>query len=574
MKNWIFDSKKYFLFLLLILSTFTIGNHETYITNLSGQYLLRSVNLFINNEFTEFSRGPLYPLIVNLFYYFFGINFKLAVFIHYSFYLFSIILIYLISQKIYDSNAAFLAVLITVLSPNLLDVALSVEVAFIYSTFILLSLWFLLNAFETKSSKFFVFSGISIALGFLTKEIILFYLLCPFLILFFKKFRNKFYVKGLFLYILSFIILILPWVLLAYKNDSLISLLGEFRSNGGANISFYGYSNFIYFIFNSLIVGFLKSLKMLASHNELAILYVFSFIYFFIYDFIIRKNFRIFHFLIYVVVAFSLLAPFGMFLDGFRQITINILLLNILVSIFLIDIIKKTRKSEILKKFSFKFILIFLFLLPVTISLVKSTKLRFDNFQNFIINIEPIGRMNSDLISLSKRISEEKNKSLCFNFRSDHSLMYLTELNYEYIRPKLFSYIKGNDLSKTNFQSFKDDIIQVKFHPSYKSGEYRHLGLEILYKKDLLNYFLISKKSNCLIIIDRDIQILENFLDTKNLIFSDRYKLYKIDDYRDINYKIDNYDNSQVIEEFLRSDYINYLKKNFKENYNSLNKLR
>ena len=294
--NWIFDRKKYFLFLILILSTFTIGNHETYITNLSGQYLLRSANLFINNEFTEFSRGPLYPLIVNVFYYFFGINFKFAVFTHYCFYLFSIILIYLIAQKIYDSKAAFLAVIITILSPNLLNVALSVEVAFIYSTFILLSLWFLLNAFENKSSKFFVFSGISIALGFLTKEIILFYLLCPFLILFFKKFRSKFYVKGLFLYILSFIILILPWVFLAYKNDSLHFLLGEFKSGGGANISFYGYSNYIYFIFNSLIIGFLKSMKMLTLRSELAVLFTFSFIYFFIYDFIIRKNFRLFYF--------------------------------------------------------------------------------------------------------------------------------------------------------------------------------------------------------------------------------------------------------------------------------------
>ena len=69
-------------------------------------------------------------------------------------------------------------------------------------------------------------------------------------------------------------------------------------------------------------------------------------------------------------------------------------------------------------------------------------------------------------------------------------------------------------------------------------------------------------------------QILENFLDTKNLIFSNRYKLYKIDDYRDINSKIGNYDNAQVIEEFLRSDYFNYLEKNYKENYNSLDKLR
>ena len=182
--------------------------------------------------------------------------------------------------------------------------------------------------------------------------------------------------------------------------------------------------------------------------------------------------------------------------------------------------------------------------------------------------------MNSDLISLSKRISEEENKSLCFNFRSDHSLMYLTELSYEYIRPKLFSYIKGNDLSKTNFQSLKNDILSIKFHPSYKSGEYRHLGLEVLYKKDLLNYFLISKKSNCLIIIDRDIKILEKFLDSKDLIFNNRYKLYKIDNYKDVNYKINNYDNTQVIDEFLMSDYFNYIKKNFKENLNSLNKLR
>ena len=319
-----------------------------------------------------------------------------------------------------------------------------------------------------------------------------------------------------------------------------------------------------------MVDGFLRSLKMLNSHNELAILYTVSIIYFFIYDFIIRKNFRLFHFLIYVMVAFSLLAPFGMFLDGFRQITANVLLLNILVSIFLIDVNKKISKSINSKKFILRSILILLFLLP----LIKSAKLRFNNFQNFSINIEPIGRMNSDLISLSNRILEEENKSLCFNFKSDHSLMYLTELKNEYIRPKLFTYIESNEIPNTNFKLLKDDILQIKFHPRYKSGEYRHLGLIILYRKDLVNFFLISKKSNCLLIIDRDMQILENFLDTKNLIFSNRYKLYKIDDYRDINSKIGNYDNAQVIEEFLRSDYFNYLEKNYKENYNSLDKLR
>ena len=112
----IHDNKIISLILLLLLSTLAIGSHETSITNLSGQYLLRSLHLFKNQEFTEFSRGPLYPLTISFFYNFFGIGVKTAVYIHYVFYLLSISLVYLISAKIFDYKVAILATLITILS--------------------------------------------------------------------------------------------------------------------------------------------------------------------------------------------------------------------------------------------------------------------------------------------------------------------------------------------------------------------------------------------------------------------------------------------------------------------------
>ena len=571
--NKISENKLIFFILLFILSTITIGNHETYISNLSGQYLLRSLHFFTNREFTEFSRGPLYPIINAFFYNLIGVGVKTAVYIHYTFYLLSITLVYFVSEKIFDFKVAILATVITVLSKNLLDVALSVEVAFIYTFFILLSLWFLILAMEKKEVKYFIFSGISISLGFLTKEIVLFYVFCPFLIFIIKKFRKKFYFKGLFFYFIFFVIGIFPWALLAFKNNSLNDLLGEFSSGGGANISFYGTTNYISFIIKSLTVGFFKSIINLQIKNEFAGFFVLSIIYLFLKDVVLDRRDKSIYFFTYMLSAFFMLAPFGLFLDGFRQITTNVLLLNISASYLIVKITEQILEQIDLKNKNSSAGVLFILLIFFHPS-AKLLEIRLKTFDNFRFNINPKGRLNSDLVILSKKIKNLPKGSLCFNFKSDHSLMYLTELKYEYVRPKLFTYLEPKDFLDTNLKDRKNEILLIKYHPLYKSGQRRHKSLEILYKEDLINYFNVAKKTNCLIITDYDNKILDAYIDQNDLIFKNRYKLYKINDYNNIISIINNTDNKEVINFFIQSDFMKYFKDQSNEIYNILYKLK
>ena len=571
--NKINDNKIIFLILLCFISTIAIGNHETSITNLSGQYLLRSLHLFKNQEFTEFSRGPLYPIITAFFYNLFGVGVKTAIYVHYTFYLLSIILVYFISEKIFDYKVAILATIITILSKNLLDVALSVELAFIYTFFILLSILFLTLAIDKRKIKYFIFSGISISLGFLTKEIVLFYVFSPFLILILKRFRKKFYFKGLFFYLISFIICVLPWALLAFKNNSLSDLIGEFGGGGGANISFYGASNYIFFIFKSLTLGFFKSIINLQYKNEFAGFFILSVIFIFLKDVILDRRLKSIYFFSYLIVAFFILAPFGLFLDGFRQITINIVLLNISSSYLLVKIIEYIIEQFNLKNKRSTISAIFILLIFFH-PMAKLLEMRLKTFNNFQFNVTPIGRLNDDLLELSKIIKDLPNDSLCFNFKSDHSLMYLTELNYEYVRPKLFTYLQPKDFLDINLKNKKDEMFLIRYHPNFKSGQQRHRSIEILYKEDLINYFNIAKKTNCLLITDYDNKILDSYIDKNDLIFENRYKLYKVNDYDSILLIIKNTNNKKFLDSFVESDFMKYLKNESYENFKMLIKLK
>lgn len=560
----------YILLILLFVFTFSIGDYYTYISNLSGQYLLRSLNFFTDFEIMTYSRGPIYPLIISVFYELFGFGFEKAVYVNYLFYCLSIIIIYLISKTLYNAEVGFLASLITLLSVSLLNVALTVELSFIFTFFILLSLYFLILAEDYKKNIFSIISGVSIGLACLTKEIAIFYLFCPFFSLIFKNYRNKFFIKGYILYFSFFILTLIPWIILGYLNNSLHELLGEFKRGQGANIEFYGETNYFSFLFKSFTTGLYESLRFLKNSGEFAIFYIFSGVYIFINIFFIKKNYKRIHFYLYLLIAFLFLAPFGLFLDGTRQITINIILLNIGVSYFVIQIFKTLKIKLNDQSYGTIFILIIFFYLSIHV-----IKNRFNYFNDIGFHIKPTGRMNKDLIDLSDYIKKNpSNKNLCFNMKSDHSLMYLTELKNNYIRPKLTFYLNFQDFSKKYFFDKKDEIILIKYHPKFNLNQNRYFNLEILYKENLKNFFKKVEKSNCLLIISHDSLFLETFLKSEWIVFSNQYKVYFINDFSYIYSYINNFDSKSAINSFLQSDYVKYLEIHHKDRYNLLKEMQ
>lgn len=559
----------FFLIFLLLIFTFTVGDYYSYITNLSGQYLIRSLYFFSDLGVTTYSRGPLYPFLTNIFYSLFGFGYEKAIYVHYLFYILSVIIIYLISVKLYNVYVGFLASLISLLSVSLLNVALSVELSFIFTFFILLSLFFLILAEDNKKNYFFIISGISIGFAFLTKEIALFYLFCPFFSLIFKNYRKKFFIQGYFLYFLFFILTILPWIISAYLNNSLYELLGEFKKGQGANIEFYGETNYFSFILKAFSKGIYESLRFLKNSGEFAIFYIFSGVYIFVNIFLIKKNFKRIHFYSYLLTAFLFLAPFGLFLDGTRQIAINITLLNIAVSYFIIQLFKTLKIKINDQSFGTIFILI---IFIYSSSLMAMNRLK--HFNGIGFDIKPTGRMNKDLIDLSNYIKKNSsNNNLCFNMKSDHSLMYLTELKYNYIRPKPIFYLNFQDFSKEYFYDKKDDIISIKHHPNFNLNQNRYFNLEIIYKNRLKNSFKEIEKNNCLLITSKDSLFFETFLDNEWIVFSNNYKVYSIKDFEQTYSKIDNFDSKTAVNVFLKSHYVKYLKDYNENKYNLLKEM-
>ena len=558
------------LILFIFLFSITIGKHYSYVTNLSGQYLMRSLTFFLNQEIITFSRGPIYPILISFFYSLFGFDFTKAVYLHYLFYCLTIILVFFISKNIFDNYVGSLAVIITALSHSLLNVALSVEVSFVLTFFTLLTLYFLIQSEKKYELKYFVYAGVSIALGYMTKEIALFYFFCPFLIFIFKKYRKRFYFKGLTIYFLFFLVTISPWVIFAYLNESLIELIGEFREGQGASIKFYGETNYLVFIIKSLIVGFFNSFKYLAALRELSVLYLLAVSYIFFKDFVFDKKIENVFFNSYLLIAFLFLAPFGLFLDGARQISINIIMLNIAVSYFIIQITKTLKKKSNIQYFTTIFILI-IFSLSILILAKEQKQVR--NFNEFGFEIIPTGRLNNDLKSLAKTINDKPIDKLCFNMKSDHSLMYLSKLKYEYIRPKLYSYLLFQNFSDVHFKERKNEIIQIRPHPNYKLNQNRYLNLEVLYKKDLYNYFKTVEQNNCLLITSKESSVLDEFLSEDWIEHKNKYTLYSIKDFKSIYLKIENYNSEKIINSFLQSDYSKFIKNNFEDKFRILNNL-
>ena len=260
-------------------------------------------------------------------------------------------------------------------------------------------------------------------------------------------------------------------------------------------------------------------------------------------------------------------------MDGFRQIVISIVILNICSSYLIVKI-----TEYIIEQFELKIknnLIITLFVLLIFFHPIsKLLEVRLKNFDNFRFNITPIGRLNTDLIKLSEKVKDLPNNSLCFNFKSDHSLMYLTELNYKYLRPKLFTYLIPKDFLDINLKDRKDEILLIKYHSQFKSGQQRHKSIEILYKKDLINFFKVAKKNDCLVITDYDNKILNSYIDKNDLIFENRYKLYKINNYENIFSTINKFDNKKILDRFLESDFMKYLEDKSNENFKILIKLK
>ena len=625
-------SKKIKLSIVILISfllAYYNGTISVYVTNLSGQYLLRSLDLF-NNEFeNNFERGPIYPLLVSWLHNFFGVNPYNAVLIHFKFYILNFIIVFFLAKKVFNFNTSLISILIFALSHELLSSAITIELSFVYSFFILFSLLVYILAIEKKKYFYFILSGSLIGLGFLTKEIILFYLFAPVLCFLFKTFREKIFIRGFLIYLLSFIIIITPWLILALNNNAHIEILGNFREGQAAHISFYGENNIFSYMFKSILTGFSNSIFFLKDKNEQFLFFICGVILFFKKKIILEKKRKNILFFSYMLIAVSLLGPFGLFMDGSRQIVVSIIILIVVASYFGTEIFYsfyKLIKNIKLYFFLILFFIIFSFIITnffnfekqffriliinsllfftikqfisitnfkikprfyycfnyyLNIILIlsfiaicsRSLKYRIDTYSFSPLQIQFSGRLNSALIDLSYFIKKQNNNSICFQFKNDHSLMFLTEKKYDYVRPETFTAININDFSKNNLKDKKSEILYIKYHEKFKIDEFRYKYLTLIYKDILISYFNTIKNNKCLLVLNLDDIPIMQFIDVKPVYANGCFFVFNIKNFDNIFFNIQNFDNKKIIETFLKSDYVELLRKEYPDKFNLINEL-
>jgi 4-amino-4-deoxy-L-arabinose transferase-like glycosyltransferase len=274
--------------------------------------LLERKGYFINFNQETF-RPPLFPVLISILWYFFGISENIVRFFIVIVSILSIFLTYLLTKEIFGKEEALWASLFLATSHMFLFYSLKILTESLFIFLSLLTVYTYYLGFE-KNKKFFLFSGILMGLSFLTRYpgliLPVFYLTFP---LFTKK-RKIIFEKDFLLGLAIFIIILIPWFVLNQINfgspvgalfveSSTVS--GEYF--GGAwNYYFLHWIEMFGLIGIFLVPGIIVILANLNKQKNIFIflLFVYSLAFFML---IPRKELRyLMHYLPFYLIVFSI----------------------------------------------------------------------------------------------------------------------------------------------------------------------------------------------------------------------------------------------------------------------------
>lgn len=267
---------------------------------------------FINFNQETF-RPPLFPVLISILWYFFGISENIVRFFIVIVSILSIFLTYLLTKEIFGEEEALWASLFLATSHMFLFYSLKILTESLFIFLSLLTIYTYYLGLE-KNKKFFLFSGILMGLSFLTRYpgliLPVFYLTFP---LFTKK-RKIIFEKDFLLGLAIFIIILIPWFVFSQINfgspvgalfveSSTVS--GEYF--GGAwNYYFLHWIEMFGLVGIFLVPGIIVILANLNKQKNIFILllFVYSLAFFML---IPRKELRyLMHYLPFYLIVFSI----------------------------------------------------------------------------------------------------------------------------------------------------------------------------------------------------------------------------------------------------------------------------
>ena len=213
---------------LVILGFITFCAHPINVAADLKGYICYALNIYMGEGYVDidgslvFFRGPLFPLMIALSYWFFGVSHESTFWVIKICCILNPIVIYAIGKRFFGERVGFLAALL-VLTSYTINYWSYRHLDAVWPFFVLLSTLSFYLGYEENKSRYFVLAGISLALAYLVKEVAILFFPLPFLMFFLiKDYRKKFFLRKVLLgYTATFIVILLWLSYLLLHNHSL-----------------------------------------------------------------------------------------------------------------------------------------------------------------------------------------------------------------------------------------------------------------------------------------------------------------------------------------------------------------
>jgi 4-amino-4-deoxy-L-arabinose transferase-like glycosyltransferase len=169
---------------------------------------------FVHNAFYP----PLFDLVTFFSFKVFGVSIFAARIVPVIFSILSLWMVFELAYSMYDGKTALLSVSFLAVMPAYLWLSQMAMLETMLLFFVTLSLLCFYRWLVTKKDKMLVFSGLAIGLGFLTKyQMIVAAIIILLSILFLARNQLKFALKKFSLTIVTAVLVVIPWIVIAYK---------------------------------------------------------------------------------------------------------------------------------------------------------------------------------------------------------------------------------------------------------------------------------------------------------------------------------------------------------------------
>ncbi len=163
-------------------------------------------------------RTPVFPLVIFLLYFIFGIKPYFVIILNFILNIISIYYVYLLTNELFNKKLiSLLSSFLYAFEPNLIKLNSEFGTEILHATLLIFSIYYLVKGFNNRKYSFFVISGFLFGLTALTRPISLyFYIICIIAILLYKDLLITKRIKFALVFVLVYFITLVPWMLRNY----------------------------------------------------------------------------------------------------------------------------------------------------------------------------------------------------------------------------------------------------------------------------------------------------------------------------------------------------------------------